>query len=198
MVPLLSSADLGQCCTSLCERPESQARPRPSPPVSPPPLPTPMPVMSCPGRLWFWWPVMCSLPQFPIVRQKVSCLWCFSSREPYLGETSFKCGNWNGSLRKETAAWVNIMIYILQQIPAGGGEGWLEYMSGGRLSRAVSQAKRIWMRTCHFYYCFPSINDIYFYVVLPARHMAVIEVAGRRYLDTNSVFLEEKCSPWCC
>lgn len=52
MVPLLSSDDLGQCCTFLCERPESQ-------PLHPQ-------VMSFLGRLWLC--VHCH--SFPLLGKK--------------------------------------------------------------------------------------------------------------------------------
>ena len=34
------------------------------------------------------------------------------------------------------------------------------------------------------------------YAVLSSRHMAMVEVACRRYFDANSFLLEKKCSLW--
>lgn len=87
----------------------------------------------------------------------------------YLDITSFKCGNWNGFLGKETPPWVNDLT--------GGGERQLKYLPSGRLGDGATHVIRFGWRTCLFISLITAsltLMIFVFYAVLPARHVAVI------------------------
>lgn len=101
-------------------------------------------------------PVMCHCHTFPS-SGKTKQIVRFFVKRLYLDITSFKCGNWNGFLGKETPLWVNDLT--------GGRERRLKYLPSGRLGDAATQRDKVWMENLSFYffnYCFPNINDICF------------------------------------